>query len=214
MSASIFISFASKDRKVAESICNALERRGLKCWISCRDVMPGENFQESIVRAIRSAKLMVLVFSANANNSDEIKKELVLAGRSKLIVVPLRVEDVAPGDAFAYEFATRQWIDLFDDWERALEQLSSQVASALASHEASPAPEALTAEHIAADPALTPHVQASPALTPEANFHPVSAATEPETVSAVIRLGSTSKPAAAISCSWLSVVCSLVLTRA
>ena len=62
---------------------------------------PGDNFQIAIVHAIRSAKVMVLVFSSNSNNSDEIKKELVLAGQSRLIVIPVRVEDVTPDDAGA-----------------------------------------------------------------------------------------------------------------
>src|SRR5258708_7286782 len=76
MDAQVFISHSSKDRKIAQTICVALENRGFKCWLSSRDVGGGENFQESIVRAIRTAKVMVLVFTANANNSDEIKKEL------------------------------------------------------------------------------------------------------------------------------------------
>ena len=62
----------------------------------------GENFQEAVVRAIRSAKVMLLIFTANANDSDEVKKELVLASQSRLIVIPLRLEDIAPDDAFAY----------------------------------------------------------------------------------------------------------------
>ena len=131
MSATIFISYASRDRKVADSVCNALENRGLKCWISSRDIHGGENFQEAIVRAIRGAKVMLLIFSANANNSDELKKELVVAGQSKLIVVPLRVEEVTPNDAFSYELATRQWIDMFDNWERALDTLVSHLTAVL-----------------------------------------------------------------------------------
>jgi TPR repeat protein len=127
MSAPVFLSFASKDRSVALTICEALEHRGVKCWISCRDIHPGENFQVAIVHAIRAAKVMVLVFSANANNSEEIKKELVLAGQSKLVVMPVRVEDISPDDAFAYEFATRQWIDLFVDWEHSIQALIDQL---------------------------------------------------------------------------------------
>jgi len=131
VSPSIFISYSSSDQKVAETICDALQSRGYSCWITCRDVGPGENFQESIVRAIRSAKLMLLVFTGNANNSNEIKKEIVLAGRYHLTVVPVRVEDVVPNDALAYEFATRQWIDLFRDWERDIERLATQIGSIL-----------------------------------------------------------------------------------
>jgi hypothetical protein len=127
LSAPVFISYSSKDRQIAQTLCQALEARGQNCWIAGRDVRPGENFQESIVRALREARVMVLVFTSNANNSEEIKKELVLAGRHHVSVVPVRVEDVVPNDAFAYEFATRQWIDLFQDWEQQVEQLAVQI---------------------------------------------------------------------------------------
>jgi hypothetical protein len=123
----VLISFASKDRKIAMTICTALEHRGFNCWISSRNVPPGQNYQEAITRAIRAAKVMVLVFTANANNSEEIKKELALASRAKLIVIPLRVEDIAPNDAFNYEFATRQWIDMFEDWESSIDLLIEQI---------------------------------------------------------------------------------------
>ena len=132
MSAPIFISYSSKDQDIAETIYQALEARGLDCWIACRNVNAGENFQEAIVRALRAAKVMVLVFTSNANNSDEIKKELVLAGRHYVTVVPVRVEDVVPNDAFTYEFATRQWIDLFRNWEQEIELLASRLEHALA----------------------------------------------------------------------------------
>lgn len=127
MSAPVFISYSSKDQNVAETIYQALEARGQQCWIASRDVRPGENYQEAIVRALRSAKVMLLIFTSNANNSDEIKKELVLAGRHRVIVVPVRVEDVVPNDAFTYELATRQWVDLFKDWERQIELLAARI---------------------------------------------------------------------------------------
>jgi len=96
MSAPVFLSFASNDRKAAETICKAVEQRGFECWIATRNIAPGDNFQESITRAIRTAKVMILVFSAHANNSLEVKKEIALAGRYNVIVVPVRVEDVVP----------------------------------------------------------------------------------------------------------------------
>ena len=99
MNPKIFITYSSKDQKVSTTICRALEQRGIVCWISSRDVKPGQNYQEQIVKAIRSAKVMVLVFTANANNSNEIKKELALASQNSLIVIPV-----------AYT--------IFDDWRR------------------------------------------------------------------------------------------------
>jgi tetratricopeptide (TPR) repeat protein len=129
MSAKVFISHSSNDHKAAQTICTALEHRGLVCWMASRDVGPGQNYMDAIVRAIRDAKVMVLVFSQNANISDEILKELSLASKYKVNVIPARIEDVVPSEAFELEFATRQWIDLFDNWEREIERLTSWIIS-------------------------------------------------------------------------------------
>src|SRR5882757_1465336 len=134
----VFISHSSKDNKVATAVCTALESRGHSCWMSSRDIKPGENFQGSIVRAIREAGVMVLVFSSNANNSDEIKKEMALASQSRKMVIPVRAEDVTPSEDFTYELATRQWIDMFIDWEAAIEKLSQHVETAIPRTEDSP----------------------------------------------------------------------------
>ena len=128
MTAPVFISHASGDKKIAFAICKVLEDNGIACWISGRDVGPGQNFQERIVRAIRAAKVMVLVFSSNANNSNEIKKELVLASQNKLTIIPVRVEDVLPNDALAYELTTCQWLEMLEDWEKATATLAECVA--------------------------------------------------------------------------------------
>lgn len=127
MSPLVFISHSSEDRRAAERVCDALEGRGLGCWLASRDIGPGENFQEAIVKAIRSVRIMVLIFTGSANNSNEIKKEIALASQNQLAVIPLRIEDVVPSDAFVYELSTRQWIDAFDDWDRALGRLAEQI---------------------------------------------------------------------------------------
>jgi hypothetical protein len=131
MSAAVFISHSSKDRRVAERLCAELENRGIKCWISSRDIVPGQNFQESIVAAIRAVQVMVLIFTSNANSSDEIKKEVAIASLNRVTVIPVRMMDTIPNDAFAYELATRQWIDVFDDWDESLERLTDHLRNAI-----------------------------------------------------------------------------------
>jgi len=79
---------------------------------------------------------MVLVFTSNANNSNEIRKELALASQNNLVVIPVRVipvriEDVTPNEAFAYEFATQHWIDLFGDWENSITRLVELIAASI-----------------------------------------------------------------------------------
>jgi hypothetical protein len=135
MSADLFISHAARDAAAASRLCVELEGRGFSCWLASRDVAPGENFQVAIVRAIRGARTMLLVFTEAANASDEVAKELALASQTKLPVVPLRVENVAPSETFAYEFATRQWIDFHQDWDSALAQLARHLSAVLAGPE-------------------------------------------------------------------------------
>ena len=123
----VFISYASADRAQALKVCKALERRSASCWISVRDVPAGANYQEAIVQALRNARAVALVFSDAANSSDEIKKELSLASRYHVPVIALRLHDVEPSDAFAYELSTRQWIDAFHGWDRAIDTLAGRI---------------------------------------------------------------------------------------
>ena len=123
-----FVSYATADRREAIAICDALEARGVACWMAGRDVRPGANYQEAIVSAIRTARALVLVFSDHANRSDEIKKELSLASRFRVPVIAARIADVDPSDAFVYELSTRQWIDIFTDRTRALDAVARSVA--------------------------------------------------------------------------------------
>jgi len=107
-----------------------------------RDVAPGANYQEAIVQAIRDARAMVLVFSAAANKSDEIKKELSLASRYRVPILTIRIENVEPSDAFAYELSTRQWIDALADWDRSIDLLTGRIAQISGAEPAPTAPPA------------------------------------------------------------------------
>src|SRR5260370_21610617 len=131
MSASIFVSYASSDRNQVDRLVTFLEAHHFTCWVSYRDVGVGENYQESITRAVRAAKVLIVVFTRNANASSEVQKELSLASRYKLLVIPLRIEDVEPGDALSYELATHQWVDLFRNWSAGCERLLSQLSCIL-----------------------------------------------------------------------------------
>ncbi len=132
MTAPVFVSHSSRDLKPVRALVDALEKRGVACWISERDIAAGDNYGDSIVDAIEKAGAMVLVFSGAANDSDEIKKEVALASQRRITVVPVRIEDVAPSKAFRYELATRNWIDIFPDWDAGVAKLGERLAAILA----------------------------------------------------------------------------------
>ncbi len=127
----IFICFSSKDEAVAREVVEALEADGLTCWISFRDVLPGQNYQEAIVHALEAASGIVFLFSEHSNKSLEIKKELSIGGSMNVPVFPLRLSPIAPSGALRYELAVRQWIDIFPHRRYALARLAQTIKSAL-----------------------------------------------------------------------------------
>src|SRR6266540_3377339 len=104
-------------------ILRELESANIRCWISSRDVPYGKDYQAAIVDALDQADSMVLVFSNNGNNSEEIARETALASARKILILPVRIEDAQPTKALRYQFATRQWLDLYEDREQKMKLL-------------------------------------------------------------------------------------------
>jgi hypothetical protein len=113
MAHDVFISYSHKDKPTADGTCATLEARGIRCWIAPRDVRPGGDWSESIVTAINGARMMVLVFSAHANESVQIKREVERAVAKGIPIIPLRIEDVLPTKSLEYFLSTPHWLDAF-----------------------------------------------------------------------------------------------------
>ncbi|MFN2384955.1 MAG: toll/interleukin-1 receptor domain-containing protein [Thermoanaerobaculia bacterium] len=111
MAHDVFVSYASHDKPVADAVCAALENRGVRCWIAPRDILPGLDWGAAIIGAINECRLMVLVFSSNANKSHQIRREVERAVSKGLTVIPLRIENVPPGKTLEYFISTPHWLD-------------------------------------------------------------------------------------------------------
>ncbi len=111
MAYDVFISYASKDKIVADAACARLEAAGIRCWIAPRDIVAGTSYGEAIIDAIHGAKIMVLVFSSSANSSGHIPKEVERAVSNGVPIIPFRIEDVAPGKSLDYFIGSVHWLD-------------------------------------------------------------------------------------------------------
>jgi hypothetical protein len=109
----VFITHAVEDKKIAELVCENLERNGIKCWIAPRDVPYGMNFEEAIVDAISDSSLFILILSSYSNNSPHVKREIQNAfmGDAQTPILPFRVEDIKLNKALQYYLASTQWLD-------------------------------------------------------------------------------------------------------
>ncbi len=107
----VFVSHSAKDKTTADAVCAKLEAEGIRCWIAPRDILPGRDWGEAIVEAIEGCRVMILIFSAHANESNQIKRELERAVHKGKIIIPFRIEDVAPAKSLEYFISTSHWLD-------------------------------------------------------------------------------------------------------
>src|SRR4030095_3949430 len=98
----VFISYSTKDKSIADPLCAGLESAAIRCWIAPRDVQPGRPFAGQITRALHESKAMVLIFSADSNNSEQILRELELAANARLPFIQFRIENLTPNDNLQY----------------------------------------------------------------------------------------------------------------
>lgn len=158
----VFISYATEDRIVANAACARLESAGIRCWIAPRDILAGRSYGEAIIEAIHEVKVMVLVFSSNANSSDHVPKEVERAVSNGLAIVPLRIEDVAPTRSLDYFIGSIHWLDaMTPPLERHLDHLLETVQKLLSS------------------PADRPVAPAQPATQPQSVHSTAAAGTGP-----------------------------------
>jgi hypothetical protein len=132
MAHDVFISHSAHDKPIADAVCAALEKAGIRCWVAPRDVQPGRSFAGEITRAIQHSKVMTLVFSEHSNTSEQILREVELAANSRLHIVQFRIDDVILNDDLKYYLSTPHWLDALNPpLESHLERLVTSIKTLL-----------------------------------------------------------------------------------
>lgn len=128
MAHDVFISYSNHDKSVADAACAVVEHHGVRCWIAPRDVTPGADWSAEIVDAIHGSRLLVLVYSARANTSPQIQREVERAVSIGIPILPFRIEDVPMSKSLEYFISSRHWLDaLTPPLERHLDYLARTV---------------------------------------------------------------------------------------
>ena len=107
----VFICHSSANAQDARDICDRLEAEGITCWIAPRDPVPGIPYGQQLVSAIAHARVVLFVLSADANESGAVLSELELAANRKKIILPVRIEEVAPSASLEFYLRAIHWFD-------------------------------------------------------------------------------------------------------
>lgn len=134
MTHDVFVSYPHDEKPIADAVVNSLENRRVRCWVAPRDVPPGADWAGAIMTAISSCRMVVLVFSDSANDSDHILREVRAASDAGIPIIPFRTTDAAPSPSLQYYLGGTHWLDaLSGSIEAHLHQLATTVAQMLGS---------------------------------------------------------------------------------
>ena len=133
MAHDVFISHSGRDLTTAFAVCSMLESEGIRCWSATRHpVLWGVGITTDIEKAIERARIMVLIFNANANASPQIRREVEWAVHNGVIILVFRVEEILPGESLENFLGNVQWLDaVTPPLEKHIEHLAATVKALL-----------------------------------------------------------------------------------
>lgn len=127
-----FISYSHKDKIFVDMICSELTNRKVKYWIAHRDIRPGDNWAGSIIKAINTAEIMILIFSSHSNISIQVRREVERAISKDIKIVPFRIENVKLTEEMEYFISSCHWLDGFTNpKEKHISHLCDEIAKIL-----------------------------------------------------------------------------------
>jgi TolB-like protein/Flp pilus assembly protein TadD len=123
----IFISYRRADVAWARMLHSQLKAEGVEAWYDAQ-IGAGHDWRVATAKALQASRIFVLLFTSSAAQSTDIAKELAAAVFEKKLIIPVRLEDIAPQGAFLYELASRNWVNAFENTEEKLEELAKGLA--------------------------------------------------------------------------------------
>lgn len=127
MAHDVFISYSTKDQNTADAICHVLEENNIKCWIAPRDITSGKPYGEEIIDGIKGAKIIVLVFSENSQNSPYVNNEIDTAFSNNKTILSFKIDESMPKDRMEFFLKNKHWLEAYPEPEKVFETLVHDV---------------------------------------------------------------------------------------
>ncbi len=161
----VFLSHTKEDQEAASRVCALLEADGIGCWLASRDARTSKDKAAATIEAIRSSDLVLLIFSASANSSPYVLREIERAISYERPVLSVHLDDAVPNASLEYYLNLWQWLEAPRGVEDRCDEIVAAVRGQLAG---------------ASEPAKTPVSGA--VVTPELTQEPEpDSPTEPAT---------------------------------
>ena len=107
----VFLSYAKGDADSASHVCVLLEQEGINCWLASRDAATRKDKAAANLQAIRDSELVLLIFSASANSSTAVLREIERAIAYERPVLSIHLDDAGPNASLEFYLNLWQWLD-------------------------------------------------------------------------------------------------------
>jgi len=124
----VFISYAKEDKSDAEKLYSDLQQAGVKPWLDSMDLVPGQNWDATITKAISESRYFIALLSSRSVRKKgyvqkEIRHALNIATEypeDKIYIIPVRIDDCES----PFEGIRRlHRADIFPDYEKCVKDL-------------------------------------------------------------------------------------------
>jgi len=129
----IFLIYAREDIQVARKLAAELREHGFKPWLDVEEIVPGQVWQNAVLRAIEQSAAALVLVSEHISKRGFVQEELkaalnVLQERDKNIspVIPVRLDNSEVPEKLSHI----QWVNLFE--ENGMERLMAGLSRAVA----------------------------------------------------------------------------------
>lgn len=129
----IFLIYNSRDRDVARKLSAMLKEKGYRPWLDVEEIVPGQHWLPSIIKALSESSAAVVLVSENSNATESsfFRRELEMAkemmrSRDELSspVIPVRLDDSpVPSDLAGVHWLDMRQQDAIDDLDRGLKRV-------------------------------------------------------------------------------------------
>lgn len=126
----VFLCHAKDDKPAVRRLYDSLLVNEVDAWLDEEKLMPGQNWQQEIPKAVKSSDIVILCLSKSSINKEgyiqkEIKFALDIANEKSegsIYIIPAKLEECDVPD----KFSLYQWVNLFEKkgYERLLGALS------------------------------------------------------------------------------------------
>ena len=114
----VFLCHAHADRDAVRALYNRLVKDGVDAWFDKEKLLPGQDWELEIRRAVREADVVVVCLSKRFNQAGFRQKEVRLAldtamekPEGEIFIIPARLEECDNLESLR----KWHWVDLFED---------------------------------------------------------------------------------------------------